>query len=84
MSGHFDVPPSDTTMEADSLSQALNRGYVCPENAGPDWRAAFENGVDMALLEDSLAMTPVERLAAHQQALSQALMIKASVIQNEP
>lgn len=34
------------------------------------WKAAADYGCDMALLEDSLRMTPAERVRAHQQALN--------------
>jgi hypothetical protein len=33
---------------------------------GPDWDAAVEYGVDMALLEENLKRTPAERLDALQ------------------
>jgi len=82
---------SDVTQRTDSdkkqltqtLIEELNRGYVCPEDAGPAWRAAYEAGVDMALLEEKIAMTPAERLAVHQKALNQVLALRDSVINNE-
>jgi hypothetical protein len=39
-----------------------SRPYVCPPDAGPAWRAAYEAGCDMAELEDNLKLTPEERL----------------------
>ena len=60
------------------LVERLNRGYVCPANAGPAWRAACEAGVDMGLMEDALQMSPAKRLREHQRALDLVLaMIKA-------
>jgi hypothetical protein len=52
-----------------ALIEELNRGYVCPPDAGPAWRAACEYGFDMSLVEDALRMTPEERLEEHQRAL---------------
>ena len=38
----------------EALIEQLNRGYVCPPDAGPAWRAACEYGFDMSLVEDAL------------------------------
>jgi hypothetical protein len=57
------------------LIEQFNRGYSCPPNAGPMWRAAWEAGVDMSLLEDALQMSPAERLREHQRALNQILTL---------
>jgi hypothetical protein len=66
-----------TSAETELIDQ-LNRGYVCPPDAGPMWRAAYGAGVDMSLVEDALQMSPAERLQAHQRALNQILtMIEA-------
>jgi hypothetical protein len=43
--------------------------YVCPPDAGPAWRAAYEAGIDMAELEENLRLTPEERLEKHQRML---------------
>ena len=59
-----------------SLIDQLNRGYVCPADAGPAWRAACDYGFDMSLVEDALALTPEERLEAHQKALDLVLHLK--------
>ena len=32
----------------------MNRGYVCPPDAGPAWRAACDYGFDMSLVQDAL------------------------------
>ena len=45
-------------MVDEALIEQLNRGYVCPADAGPAWRAACEYGFDMSLVEDALLMTP--------------------------
>jgi hypothetical protein len=47
----------------------LNRGYVCPPDAGPAWRAACEYGFDMSAVEHALSLTPEQRLAEHQQVI---------------
>lgn len=69
--------------EAADLIKELNRGYVCPPDAGPAWRAAHEAGVDMALLEEKLAMTPAERLEAHHQAMNRLMALRNSIIKDE-
>jgi hypothetical protein len=51
----------------------LNRGYVCPPDAGPAWRAACDYGFDMSLVEEALKMTEEERLIDHQRALNRLL-----------
>jgi len=53
----------------EALIEQLNRGYVCPVDAGPAWRSAHEYGFDMSLVEASLLKTPEERLEEHQQVL---------------
>ena len=62
----------------DVLIEQLNRGYVCPPDAGPAWRAACEYGFDMSLVEDALRMTPEERLEEHQHALDMILEIESA------
>lgn len=56
--------------------EQLNRGYVCPTDAGPAWREAEEAGVDMSLLEQSLKLDPWERLLENQRALSFTLVLE--------
>ena len=68
----------------DALIDQLNRGYVCPPDAGPAWRAACEYGFDMSLVEDALRMSPEERLNEHQHALNMILEIEASHELNHP
>ena len=68
----------------DALIAELNRGYVCPPDAGPAWRAACEYGFDMSLVEDALRMTPEQRLEQHQHALNLVLEIEASRERNAP
>ena len=70
-----------TTNEQDAharLVEHLHRGYHCPPDAGPAWRAAHDAGVDMALIEDALRMSPAERLRAHQRALNLVLEARNS------
>ena len=62
----------------EALIEQLNRGYVCPPDAGPAWQAACEYGFDMSLVEDALTKTPEERLEEHQRALNLVLEIQAA------
>ena len=55
-------------IDAETLAQ-MNGKYVMPPDAGPAWRAAMESGFDMSLLEESLHLTPEQRLEQHQQVL---------------
>ena len=48
-----------------------SREYICPPDAGPAWRSAYEAGFDMAPLEDNLKLTPEERLQKHERQLAQ-------------
>ena len=63
-------------MTDEALIEQLNRGYVCPPDAGPAWRAACEYGFDMSLVEDSLSLTDDERLQQLQLALNMMLPLK--------
>lgn len=60
----------------DALIEQINRGYVCPPDAGPAWRAACEYGFDMSLVEDALRMTPEQRYREHQRALEMMLTLR--------
>ena len=62
----------------DELIEELNRGYVCPPDAGPAWRAACDYGFDMSLIEDALRMSPEKRIEEHQRALDLLLAIEAA------
>lgn len=62
----------------EALIDELNRGYVCPANAGPAWRAACEYGFDMSLVEEALRLTPEQRLEEHQRALDLILEIESA------
>ncbi len=55
-------------IDEETLAQ-MNGKYVMPPDAGPAWRAAYEAGVDMSLLEDSLKRSSWERLLANDRAL---------------
>ncbi len=65
-------------MTAKALIELLNRGYVCPPDAGPAWRTAHETGIDMSLIEDALGMTYEQRLEDHQRALNQVLELQTA------
>ncbi len=56
-------------LDKDTLAQ-MNGEYVMPPDAGLAWRAAFESGIDMSLIEESLRHTPWERLLANDSALA--------------
>jgi hypothetical protein len=62
-------------IDEETLAQ-MNGKYVVPPDAGPEWRAAVEAGIDMSLVEASLALTPEERLAEHQQVLDFLLAVQ--------
>jgi hypothetical protein len=60
----------------EKLIEELNRGYVCPPDAGPAWQDACRYGFDMSLVEDALSKTPEERLEQHQRALNMMLTLR--------
>jgi len=66
-------------MPDDALIEQLNRGYVCPPDAGPAWRAACDYGWDMSLVEELRRLTPEERLEIHQKALDQLLEFQSAL-----
>lgn len=68
----------------EALIEQLNRGYVCPPDAGPAWRDACRYGFDMSLVENALSKTPEERLEEHQNALNLVLEIEAARQLNFP
>ena len=55
-------------IDAATLAQ-MNGEYVMPTDAGPAWRAAAKYGFDLSLVEESLKLTPEQRLAEHQRVL---------------
>ncbi len=60
----------------EALIEELNRGYACPRDAGPAWRAACEYGFDMSLVEDALSNSVEQRIEDHQRALNLVLEIQ--------
>lgn len=71
--------------EGQDIVALLNRGYVCPPDAGPSWRAAAYNvGVDVGLVEDSLLMQPGDRLREHQRMLNQILSMTQGGPSHDP
>jgi hypothetical protein len=62
-------------IDEETLAQ-INGKYVCPPNAGPEWRAAMEAGIDMSLIETELELTPEQRLKRHQRSLDFMLEIR--------
>lgn len=63
----------------DLLVEQLNRGYVCPPDAGPAWRAACQYGFDMSLVEDALSKSPEARLEEHQRMLDLVLELNPNL-----
>jgi len=51
--------------------------YICPPDAGPAWRAAFDAGCDMEQLEANLRLTPEERLIKHDKLCNEWLQFEA-------
>jgi len=64
-------------IDAATLAQ-MNGEYCMPPDAGPAWRAAHAAGIDMSLIEDSLKLTPEQRLAEHQQVIDFLLEVQAA------
>lgn len=62
-------------IDEETLAQ-MNGKYVMPPDAGPAWRAAHAAGIDMSLIEDSLRLSPEQRLAEHQQVIEFLLQIQ--------
>jgi hypothetical protein len=58
--------------------QEMNGKYNLPPDAGPAWRAAHEAGLDMSLIEETLKLTPEQRLAEHQQVIDFLLEVQAA------
>ena len=50
-----------------------------PSREGPAWQAARAYGIDVSLLEDSLKLTPLERIRTHARALDEVLMLRDAV-----
>ena len=48
-----------------------SKPYVCPPEAGPAWRAAYEAGYDMAEIEDNLSLTREERMKKQDQRMAE-------------
>lgn len=67
-------------MMNDALIEELNRGYVCPPDAGPAWRTAHESGLDMSLIEENLRLTPWERLLANDRALALVRLVEQATL----
>jgi hypothetical protein len=66
-------------MSDEASIDVLNRGYACPPDAGPAWRAAASEGMDLSLVELSLAKTPWERWIEHDDALGFARRLQEAL-----
>lgn len=64
-------------IDEETLAQ-MNGKYVMPPDAGPAWRAAADYGFDMSLVEESLKLTPEQRLAEHQQVIDFLIELRES------
>ena len=51
--------------------------HVCPPDADPAWREAYEAGCDMEEVEANLLLTPWERLFKHDKKLNELLEFEA-------
>ncbi len=60
-----------------TLACTTKTKYVCPPDAGPAWRAAYEAGLDMAQLEENLRLSLEERLLKHDKLLNERLIFEA-------
>jgi hypothetical protein len=56
-------------LDAELVAQ-LNAGYQVPDDAGPAWREAIRQGVDMSLIEANLELSPWERILQNDRALA--------------
>ncbi len=50
-----------------------------PQDMESAWEEAAEYGVDMSLIEISLAQTPTERARAHDRALAEAERLRSAI-----
>ncbi|HVV02424.1 MAG TPA: hypothetical protein VHH88_13735 [Verrucomicrobiae bacterium] len=64
-------------VDAQTLAQ-INGKYLCPADAGPEWRASSAAGYDMSLLEHTMELTPAQRIEEHQRVLETLLEIQAA------
>lgn len=60
-----------------SKEKVHKSAYICPPDAGPAWRAAYEAGCDMAEIEENLRLTPEQRVEKHQRKLDALLRAEA-------
>jgi hypothetical protein len=79
------MPGSDfpTVIDERTLAE-MNGQYTLPPDAGPAWRAANEAGLDMSLIEETLKLTPEQRLAQHQQVIDFLLEVQAAGASHAP
>jgi hypothetical protein len=61
----------------------MNGAYAMPPDAGPAWRAAYADGIDMSLIEENLRRTPWERLLANDRALAMLRAIDDAKIRHD-
>jgi hypothetical protein len=61
----------------------MNGEYAMPPDAGPAWRAAYAEGIDMGLIEENLRRTPWERLLANDRALAMLRAIDDAKIRHD-
>ena len=62
----------------------MNGKYSLPPDAGPAWCAAHQAGLDMSLIEDTVKLTPEQRLAEHQQVIDFLLEVHAAGVSHAP
>ena len=62
-------------------SERISEGHAPP---GPAWIAAERAGHDMSLREESLGLTPTERLRLHDLALARVILLEEAVARKRP
>lgn len=58
--------------------QTSSGSPVCLPGPGPAWQAAAAAGIDMQLIEESLRLSPWQRLEENQRALRLTLALEAA------
>jgi hypothetical protein len=56
-------------IDEETLAQ-MNGKYVCPPDAGPAWREAVRQGMDLSLIEANLDLSPWERILQNDRAVA--------------
>ena len=60
-----------------TLASKGKGNYVCPPDAGPAWREAYEAGCDMEELEANLRLTQWERMLKNDKLVNELIEFEA-------